>query len=295
MMTLDRLRRMQWILRAALAFALLISMATNILHAEHDPVAQGIAAWSPVALFVAIEVMMRVPIRSKLRAGLRIIATAAIAGIAAWISYWHMVGVVARYEHSEVPYMLPLSVDGLILVLSVSLFDVANQIRERLDAAVLSAVAADVPTTRLVTERPQDPVTPSPTGDTTGIPKTPNEVAAGRGPTNTAPDDDQGTDHLERRNDELQGGHRGPDVGNADATTPDERPSLAPDLVPLLPAARAARDELLNEGAAVNRDALAQRLRRHGTAIRNNRVSELLAALKAETATGNELRSKASA
>ena len=92
-MTLLRLRRVQWVLRAALVFALAISMAANVLHAEQDPIAQGVAAWSPVALFVAIEVMMRVPIRSRLRAGLRIAATAAIAGIAAWTSYWHMVGV----------------------------------------------------------------------------------------------------------------------------------------------------------------------------------------------------------
>lgn len=58
---------------------------------------------------------------------------------------------------------------------------------------------------------------------------------------------------------------------------------LAPDLVPLLPAARAARDQLLREGVTISRDALAQRLRRDGNAIRNNRVSELLAALKFET------------
>ncbi|MET0494325.1 MAG: hypothetical protein ABW000_14455 [Actinoplanes sp.] len=60
---------------------------------------------------------------------------------------------------------------------------------------------------------------------------------------------------------------------------------FAPDLVPLLPAARTARDELIREGRAVSRDALAQRLRRNGAAIRNNRVSELLNALRREEAT----------
>jgi hypothetical protein len=61
---------------------------------------------------------------------------------------------------------------------------------------------------------------------------------------------------------------------------------LAPDLVPLLPAARTARDELIREDRTVSRDALAQRLRRNGAAIRNNRVSELLNALRREEADG---------
>ncbi|GIF16860.1 hypothetical protein [Actinoplanes teichomyceticus] len=62
----------------------------------------------------------------------------------------------------------------------------------------------------------------------------------------------------------------------------DDDVDLASDLVPLLPAARTARDELLREGRTVSRDALAHRLRRNGTAIRNNRVSELLGALRRE-------------
>jgi hypothetical protein len=65
----------------------------------------------------------------------------------------------------------------------------------------------------------------------------------------------------------------------------DDGVDLAADLVPLLPAARAARDELVREGRTVSRDALAHRLRRNGAAIRNNRVSELLNALRREEAT----------
>jgi hypothetical protein len=67
---------------------------------------------------------------------------------------------------------------------------------------------------------------------------------------------------------------------------------LAPDLVPLLPAARTARDELRGEGRTVSRDALAHRLRRNGTAIRNNRVSELLNALRREEGDLNGARPK---
>lgn len=285
-MTLPRLRRVQWILRAALAFALLISMATNILHAENDPIAQGVAAWSPLALFVAIEVMMRVPIRSALRAGLRIVATASIAAIAAWTSYWHMVGVVARYEHGEVPYLLPISVDGLILVLSVSLFDVASQIREHLDAAPPTTPGAEVPTASLTVETAHSLETPLSTTVTATDTRRPNE-APGDEPPYTGADNEEDQDQEPH-------GEDGEDSTSAGDIEPDDRPDLAPDLAPLLPAARAARDELLDEGATVSRDALAQRLRRNGTAIRNNRVSELLTALKAETGSVNGSRPKAS-
>jgi hypothetical protein len=65
---------------------------------------------------------------------------------------------------------------------------------------------------------------------------------------------------------------------------------LALDLVPLLPAARTAREELIREGRTVSRDALAHRLRRNGYAIRNNRVSELLNALRREEASLNGAR-----
>ncbi|MEU1808396.1 DUF2637 domain-containing protein [Micromonospora aurantiaca (nom. illeg.)] len=284
-MTLPRLRRMQWILRAALAFALMISMATNILHAEQDLIAQGVAGWSPLALFVAIEVMMRVPVHSKFRAGLRIVATASIAGIAAWTSYWHMVGVVARYEQGEVPYLLPISVDGLIIVLSVSLLDVASQIREHLDAA--PAVEATLASPAVETVR-NTPTPPSTAATAAADTQPTSEAAPHKEPAEPGPHDE----------DQNRDGHDGEHETDDEDMEPENRPGLAsdlaPDLVPLLPAARAARDELLGEGATVSRDALAQRLRRNGTPLRNTRVSELLAALKAESGSVNGSRPKAS-
>jgi hypothetical protein len=57
-------------------------------------------------------------------AALRVLATIAIAGIAAWVSYWHMQDVAVRYGETAVSaYLLPISVDGLIVVASVSLVD----------------------------------------------------------------------------------------------------------------------------------------------------------------------------
>jgi hypothetical protein len=87
-------------------------------------------------------------------------------------------------------------------------------------------------------------------------------------------------------------------VRNTDDNTDDgdeEHLDLASNLVPLLPAARTARDELTREGRTVSRDALAQRLRHNGHAIRNNRVSELLNALRQDEPSANGTRPAMSA
>src|SRR2546430_8318053 len=75
----------------------------------------------------------------RVLAAARLGATAGIAGIAAWVSYWHMAGVAAKYgESTSSAYLLPLSVDGLIIVGSVSLVELAGRIRD-----VETARAAD--------------------------------------------------------------------------------------------------------------------------------------------------------
>jgi hypothetical protein len=55
------------------------------------------------------------------------------------------------------------------------------------------------------------------------------------------------------------------------------------DIADLLPAARAARDRLLDRGDALTRDSLAAELRRDGHPARNARISRLLATLKRES------------
>jgi hypothetical protein len=125
-----QLRRIRWGVRAVLAIGVAASVFANILHALPNPISQGIAAWPPCALIVTIELISRVPIARRLGAAVRLLATAGIAGIAAWVSYWHMVGVAATYgETNPTPYLLPLSVDGLVIVASVSLVDIASRIR----------------------------------------------------------------------------------------------------------------------------------------------------------------------
>ncbi len=128
--TLRRLRRVRWAVRATLTFGVAASVSANILHADRNPISEAIAGWPPLALLLTIELISRVPIHRRSLAALRVLATAVISGIAAWVSYWHMVGVASRYGETDTsPYLLPISVDGLIVVASISLVELAARIR----------------------------------------------------------------------------------------------------------------------------------------------------------------------
>jgi len=122
--------RLRWGLRLTLTLGVAASVAANVLHARANPISQTIAAWPPVALLLTVEWITRVPIRRRSLSAARITATAVIAGIAAWVSYWHMAGVASRYgETGSAPYLLPFSVDGLIVVASISLVELAERTR----------------------------------------------------------------------------------------------------------------------------------------------------------------------
>jgi hypothetical protein len=90
---ITNLKRVRWAVRATLLLGVAGSVAANILHANPNPISQTIAAWPPVALLLTVELISRVPIHWLSLAAARLSATTAIAGIAAWISYWHMAGV----------------------------------------------------------------------------------------------------------------------------------------------------------------------------------------------------------
>ncbi|WFE27658.1 DUF2637 domain-containing protein [Solwaraspora sp. WMMD791] len=262
------------------------SVTANILHAQPNPISQAIAAWPPMALLITVELVTRVPVHRRTLGAIRVVAASTIAAIAAWISYHHMVGVVARYgETGTVPYLLPLSVDGLIIVASVSLVELAARRREVDNQPPTPATA---PTTAT-----------APTADST--PSTGDAMQARPSPLSEHPSTEADRPHFDvvTTNQHSAADHVPDDSGYggdpASGTHEDGHPDtddeagedvdLPPDLVPLLPAARAARDELTREGQTISRDALARRLRRNGHSIRNSGVSQMLAALRRETRT----------
>jgi hypothetical protein len=136
-MTTAQLLRIRWAVRATLLLGVAASVAANILHANGNPISQTIAAWPPLALLLTVELVSRVPVHRRSLAVLRVVATVAISGIAAWVSYWHMAGVAARYgETGASPYLLPFSVDGLIVVASICLVELGGRIRAAVEPEI---------------------------------------------------------------------------------------------------------------------------------------------------------------
>lgn len=141
----QQLRRIRWAVRGTFLLGVAASTAANVLHAADNPISQAIAAWPPLALLLTVELISRVPMRSGVQSVARVLTTALIAGIAAWVSYWHMVGVARHYgETGAAPYLLPLSVDGLIVVASICLVELGGRIGA-LEVAAAPAPAAAPP------------------------------------------------------------------------------------------------------------------------------------------------------
>lgn len=175
MNALSGLRRIRWAVRATLTLGVAASVAANILHADPNPISQAISAWPPLALLLTVELISRVPVHRRTLAATRLVATAAIAGIAAWVSYWHMVAVTARYgETGASPYLLPISVDGLIVVASISLVELAGRIRA-LETPTTATEPATVHTPA-ATVAPSEPVTAAPTPGVPAITSRPDQA-----------------------------------------------------------------------------------------------------------------------
>ncbi|HZM76712.1 MAG TPA: DUF2637 domain-containing protein [Candidatus Limnocylindrales bacterium] len=132
--TLNGLHRVRWGARATLALGVVASGAANVLHAQPDPISRAISTWPPVALLFAVELISRVPVHRPWMAAIRLTAAFILAGIAAWVSYWHMAAVAATYgETGSSAYLLPFTVDGLVVVASISLVELNARLRAHTD------------------------------------------------------------------------------------------------------------------------------------------------------------------
>jgi hypothetical protein len=157
---LRQLRRVRWGVRLTLVLGISASLAANVLHARHLLIDQIISGWPPVAVFATIEAIARVPVRRRWLAVIRMAGLGFVAGIAFWVSYWHMASVAAAHGENGSKYLLPLSVDGLVVVSSISLVELTGQIsavEATARVATASAVAAPPPAAPLVESLPVEP------------------------------------------------------------------------------------------------------------------------------------------
>lgn len=114
---------------AVLAAALIVSVAANVTAAEPTLVGRAVAAWPPLALMLVVDVLGRVPAgATKTINRLRIVAAFCVAGVAAVASFSHMRHVaLAAGESQLVAWLFPLTVDGLAVVCSIALVELANR------------------------------------------------------------------------------------------------------------------------------------------------------------------------
>lgn len=103
------------------------SVAANVAHAAERAEQAGtggmlFAAWAPIALLLVAEMITRGRRRTGAMAIVQWAGAGLVALAAAVVSFGHMRGLLLSYGESElVAILLPLSVDGLVLVASVAL------------------------------------------------------------------------------------------------------------------------------------------------------------------------------
>ena len=105
-----------------------VSVGANVLHAldGDGPTDLGrlvAAGWAPIALLLVAELVARARQRGPWWIiSLRWAGTSVVAGVAAVVSYGHMRDLLLSYGETELDaHLLPLSVDGLLLVASLAL------------------------------------------------------------------------------------------------------------------------------------------------------------------------------
>lgn len=189
-----QLRRLRWLVVAGLALGIAGTTAANVLHAQDSVPARIISAWAPLTLFFVLEVITRAPTPARwwLRLTVRLGATVLGSG-AAVVSYRHMVAVALRYgEDQTASHLLPIFVDGLVVVMSAYLVDISARIRD-----LEAARAAPLPATATETGQPAQNLPASPAALPTAGQDAPETVEPGPwGAPPTTPADDTDSEEL---------------------------------------------------------------------------------------------------
>lgn len=92
------------------------TVAANMYASAHTVLGLATGFWTPVALFLALEMVERVPCKGRLGL-LRTVGVGVIALIAAWVSYWHLVHIFTEGGADAVSaHTMPLTVDVLMAI-----------------------------------------------------------------------------------------------------------------------------------------------------------------------------------
>lgn len=191
MHSMRQIKRLRWAVRIVLMLGVAASVAANVLHARPNPISQMISAWPSLAFLLTVELVSRIPVTHRLRAFIRLTATAVVAGIAGWVSYWHMASVVSRYgETADSAYLIPITIDGLIVVASICLVELAAKLDSMM--TVTPAVAPLVEAAQVVQQSAAAmpvPTSPAPAGNPPALVPVVREISSAgrRGPQVSGP------------------------------------------------------------------------------------------------------------
>lgn len=135
MFTRKMLVHLRWLCRSMIATTGLFSIWANVLHVL-DPTIPAIifAAAPPLVVLFGWEMVSRIPIRDDARWYVRLVRpsiTGALAFGGAWLSYWHQKDAIYRYNAGDLQnaMILPLLIDGLMIIASVSVYELNHRIR----------------------------------------------------------------------------------------------------------------------------------------------------------------------
>ena len=147
--------------QGAVIFGFVTSAGGNVLHAVEGfsgtswvtlTVAIVLAALIPAIFGIMFEIATRVIFRKEAHLIMKLIAflgAGAISGITAWNSYFHQRDAFVHFGDMTQATLLPLAIDGLMIVGSVYLIELGFQIRD-IEAFIASGAKA----TKVVQEIP---------------------------------------------------------------------------------------------------------------------------------------------
>jgi len=163
---LELLGKLKKLCSGAVIFGFITSAGGNVLHAIGISTGQAavtviiyivVAVLVPIIFGAMFEIVTRILIRREAHWLIKISALfggAGISGITAWNSYFHQKEAFGRYGDATQAALLPLAIDGLMIIGSVYLIELGFQIRD-LEAYIASEGLAKK------TTKPDDTVKPS--------------------------------------------------------------------------------------------------------------------------------------
>jgi hypothetical protein len=146
----------RWLCRAVVATATLTSIWANRLQSDDNTAAIVIHVLPPIIVLAGFELSSRIPVWKNAhilnpRRWARPLAMVGITVIGAWLSYWNQQAAFLLYGHDvHTSYLLPLAIDGLMIIASVAVLDLNNWIEEYMAWIEAGAISTNY--------KPKDPV-----------------------------------------------------------------------------------------------------------------------------------------